>query len=413
MNNKISNNLPSYSLAINLSSKNHVAEASRSKIESKINEQASNISINNTPLSNTKRLLLKNLKQASAPSKQLAKVIGIGLAILSLAGIGYALTKTWPSPLPTPTPTPTPPPTAAPTLILFAPNLTSTPTAAPTLILFDPFPTQTPTTSPIPDPVSIPPAPTPKELLFSQALILSEKEPLGIIEENEMIKEATHLFEKGEAPAALIKIKEVPHSNEKQKLVLKLARYYFENKQPLQLSLLPKEYGKYINEQQFLLRLVASYLESNDEPHALEVFSEVLKGVSLAYLKKAHPEVLREIETKAYFTKAYEEDAERHYGLTHHLFEKKQFTKISEYLQKYEIPPYIQELLQKVYKLSNLNAYIVLGVSPGSTWSEIQKAYRKLSLKLHPDKCKEDGCANQFVAVVNAYDAIKKILGKD
>jgi len=33
-----------------------------------------------------------------------------------------------------------------------------------------------------------------------------------------------------------------------------------------------------------------------------------------------------------------------------------------------------------------MNAYDILGVSPGATQKEILNAYRKLALKYHPDK---------------------------
>ena len=35
--------------------------------------------------------------------------------------------------------------------------------------------------------------------------------------------------------------------------------------------------------------------------------------------------------------------------------------------------------------------YRILGVEKGAADDEIKKAYRKLALRLHPDKCKEPG----------------------
>lgn len=57
------------------------------------------------------------------------------------------------------------------------------------------------------------------------------------------------------------------------------------------------------------------------------------------------------------------------------------------------------------------NCYEILGLespmafSTPATETEIKKAYRKLSLKWHPDKCKEDAkvCEANFIEVANAY----------
>lgn len=50
--------------------------------------------------------------------------------------------------------------------------------------------------------------------------------------------------------------------------------------------------------------------------------------------------------------------------------------------------------------------YDCLGVSPTASDEDIKRAYRKLALKYHPDKNKEDGAAEKFKDVSVAYDAL-------
>ena len=47
--------------------------------------------------------------------------------------------------------------------------------------------------------------------------------------------------------------------------------------------------------------------------------------------------------------------------------------------------------------------YEVLGVGRSATEDEIRKAYRKLALQYHPDRNKEEGAADQFKEVAEAY----------
>lgn len=50
--------------------------------------------------------------------------------------------------------------------------------------------------------------------------------------------------------------------------------------------------------------------------------------------------------------------------------------------------------------------YDVLGVSPTATDDEIKRSYRKLALKYHPDKNKDEGAQDKFKELSVAYDAL-------
>ena len=50
--------------------------------------------------------------------------------------------------------------------------------------------------------------------------------------------------------------------------------------------------------------------------------------------------------------------------------------------------------------------YRELGVSENASLDEIKKAYRKLALKYHPDRNKQAGANEKFVAIAEAYQAI-------
>jgi len=51
--------------------------------------------------------------------------------------------------------------------------------------------------------------------------------------------------------------------------------------------------------------------------------------------------------------------------------------------------------------------YTILGVSKTATQDDIQKAYRKLAKKYHPDKNKDDGSETKFKEIGEAYDVLK------
>jgi hypothetical protein len=50
--------------------------------------------------------------------------------------------------------------------------------------------------------------------------------------------------------------------------------------------------------------------------------------------------------------------------------------------------------------------YAILGISKSASDDEIKKAYRKLALRLHPDKCKEEGAEEAFKKVGEAFSVL-------
>jgi len=49
-----------------------------------------------------------------------------------------------------------------------------------------------------------------------------------------------------------------------------------------------------------------------------------------------------------------------------------------------------------------------LGLSPNANIEEVKKAFKRLALKYHPDKCKEEGALERFRKIVEAYNNIMK-----
>lgn len=58
------------------------------------------------------------------------------------------------------------------------------------------------------------------------------------------------------------------------------------------------------------------------------------------------------------------------------------------------------------YKAKLMTFYDTLGVAQNATEQEIKTAYRKLALKYHPDKNKEEGAAEIFKAIGEAYEQL-------
>lgn len=63
-------------------------------------------------------------------------------------------------------------------------------------------------------------------------------------------------------------------------------------------------------------------------------------------------------------------------------------------------------LLQFACALAGADYYKVLGVSRSATNAELKKAYRKLSLKYHPDKNSAPEAAERFAEISNAYEVL-------
>ena len=61
---------------------------------------------------------------------------------------------------------------------------------------------------------------------------------------------------------------------------------------------------------------------------------------------------------------------------------------------------------KKEADLLKSDIYGILGVQKDASDGEIKKAYRKLALKLHPDKCKDKDAPERFHKLQEAYDFI-------
>ena len=50
--------------------------------------------------------------------------------------------------------------------------------------------------------------------------------------------------------------------------------------------------------------------------------------------------------------------------------------------------------------------YEILGIEKGATQEEVKKAYRKLSMKWHPDRNKNVGAEDKFKEIGSAYSVL-------
>jgi DnaJ-class molecular chaperone len=62
------------------------------------------------------------------------------------------------------------------------------------------------------------------------------------------------------------------------------------------------------------------------------------------------------------------------------------------------------------FAMSQEEARRVLQVDPNADMAAIQSAFRKMTLKYHPDKCPTPECHEEMIRINNAYDVLK---GKD
>ncbi|KAL7542663.1 hypothetical protein ACHAWF_007221, partial [Thalassiosira exigua] len=67
----------------------------------------------------------------------------------------------------------------------------------------------------------------------------------------------------------------------------------------------------------------------------------------------------------------------------------------------------VEKVLQQANAAKNFAYYRVLGVSPSASDGDVKRAYRKLSLKIHPDKNPSDKAVEAFHAVMTAYEVLK------
>ncbi|CAF0842824.1 unnamed protein product [Rotaria sordida] len=68
---------------------------------------------------------------------------------------------------------------------------------------------------------------------------------------------------------------------------------------------------------------------------------------------------------------------------------------------------YTPEEAQAVRKIKTCkDLYEILGVSKSATEADLKKAYRKLALQFHPDKCKAPGATDAFKAIGKAFSIL-------
>ena len=68
-------------------------------------------------------------------------------------------------------------------------------------------------------------------------------------------------------------------------------------------------------------------------------------------------------------------------------------------------PPEVAEAIARV--LAAADAYEALGVESGASQAQCKKAYRRLALRLHPDKCQSSNAEEAFKRVSAAYAGLQ------
>jgi molecular chaperone DnaJ len=58
--------------------------------------------------------------------------------------------------------------------------------------------------------------------------------------------------------------------------------------------------------------------------------------------------------------------------------------------------------------LSSSDCYEILGIQKGASQKEIKTAYRKLSLKYHPDRNKNEEDGDKFKQIIEAYQFLRR-----
>ena len=75
----------------------------------------------------------------------------------------------------------------------------------------------------------------------------------------------------------------------------------------------------------------------------------------------------------------------------------------------YDKPNFINDITDEVfYRFVRSDSYEILQIEPPTTPEILKKAYRKMSLKTHPDKT--GGSADAFIKVKNAYEDILMVV---
>ena len=70
----------------------------------------------------------------------------------------------------------------------------------------------------------------------------------------------------------------------------------------------------------------------------------------------------------------------------------------------YEKPSFVNEISDEVFhKFVRSESYEILEIEPPAEYEKVRKAYRKMSLKSHPDK---GGSDESFIKVREAYDEL-------